>query len=598
MDSLFYGLTRQEFCSLVYQYAEANKIPHPFKNNIAGDDWYKSFRKRHPDLCLRQPEPTSVARARGFNRPQVERFFDLLEDQIDKNQVDVTRIYNVDETGIQTTSNKPPKVLTKTGQKKRQVGVISSVERGKLTTVVCCCNAAGSFIPPFMIFGRKRMNFRLLDGSPPGTVATCTDNGWISGPTFLEWLRHFVAVTRPTKEKKVILVMDNHVSHKYLPVLEYASENNVIFISLAPHTTHRTQPLDRCIYGPLKTYFEQAVSVFQRGHVGRIISQFDVAKLFGEAYLKAASPQNAVRGFESTGIWPTNRHIFSDADYLPSAMTDRPLKSNSPIIPTLATYEDIPDSSTNPLTHTTVAQLNDVIASARVAEAANIHEESECDLPIEYTDFLEQLGYESLQIPSHHTPPPTPRLSVDSDRTVSPSIIDQIILNSERSLVENVINSETVATVEPNQVNITTLTPLDIRPVPKQAETTKTARKRKIQKAEILTSTPIKMQQREIECKKQKAIKKKAANVTVTKKKVASKGATAPSSGKVKKVSNRNKKLNGNKSADDVICVFCHGRYTEPPNEDWIKCDDCQCWVHESCTDYIGVGAYFCDLCH
>lgn len=184
MNNLFCGLTRQEFCSLVYQYAEYNNIPHPFKNNITGDDWYKSFRKRHPDLTLRQPEPTSVARARPFNRPQVERFFDLLEDQIEIHQVDVTRISNVDETGIQTTSNKPPKVLTKTG--KKQVGVISSVERGKLTTVVCCCNAAGSFIPPFMIFGRKRMNARLLDGSPPGTVATCTDNGWISGPTFLE----------------------------------------------------------------------------------------------------------------------------------------------------------------------------------------------------------------------------------------------------------------------------------------------------------------------------------------------------------------------------------------------------------------------------
>lgn len=593
MDNLFYGLTRQEFCSLVYQYAEANNIPHPFKNNTAGDDWYKTFRKRHPNLSLRQPEPTSVARARGFNRPQVERFFDLLEEQIDKHQVDVTRIYNVDETGIQTTSNKPPKVLTKTG--KKQVGVISSVERGKLTTVVCCCNAAGSFIPPFMIFGRKRMNARLLDGSPPGTVATCTDNGWISGPTFLEWLQHFVGITRPTIEKKVILVMDNHTSHKYLPALEYASENNVIFISLAPHTTHRTQPLDRCIYGPLKTYFEQAVSVFQRSHVGRIISQFDVAKLFGEAYLKAASPQNAVRGFECTGIWPTNRHIFNDADYLPSAMTDRPQTSNSPDMPTLATNEGVPDSSTYAL-NTTVAQQNDIVASVNVAEADNIHEGSEHEIPIE-SDFLKQLGNESSQIPSHHTPP-GPRLSVDSDRTVSPSIIDQMILNNERSLVENAINNEAIPTVKPDHDNKTTITPLDIRPVPKQPETTKTTRKRKIQKAEILTSTPIKMQQREIECKKQKALKKRVPNVTLTKKKVASKRSAASTSGKKNKLSTRKEKLSGNKSDDDVICVFCHGRYTEPPNEDWIKCDDCQCWVHESCTDYIGVGAYFCDLCH
>ncbi|CAH2100535.1 unnamed protein product [Euphydryas editha] len=44
----------------------------------AGEDWYVG-KVRHCDITLRRPEPTSVAHARGFNRPQVERFFDLLE---------------------------------------------------------------------------------------------------------------------------------------------------------------------------------------------------------------------------------------------------------------------------------------------------------------------------------------------------------------------------------------------------------------------------------------------------------------------------------------------------------------------------------------
>lgn len=164
MDALFYGLTKKEFLELVGQYADTNEIPHPFKNKTAREDWYSGFKARHPDLSLRHPEPTTIARARGFNKPQVQRFFDLLEAEIDKHKVDASRIYNVDESGIQTNSNKPPRILCKSG--KKQVGVISSVERGKLTTVVCCCNAAGAFIPPFLIFGRKRMVPRLLDGAP------------------------------------------------------------------------------------------------------------------------------------------------------------------------------------------------------------------------------------------------------------------------------------------------------------------------------------------------------------------------------------------------------------------------------------------------
>lgn len=172
-----------------------------------------------------------------------------------------------------------------------------------------------------------------------------------------------------------------------------------------------------------------------------------------------------------------------------------------------------------------------------------------------------------------------------------------MVANSERSLVENALNKNSVPTVIPDHVNKTKITPLDIRPIPKQTESTKTTRKRKIQKTEILTSTPIKKQQRGIECKRQKALKKKLTNVTSTKKKVASKRSTASTSGKKNQVSTRKKK-SVDDAADDVVCAFCHGRYTEPPHEDWIKCDDCHCWMHEACSDYIGVGAYFCDVCH
>jgi len=78
MDSVFYGLSKSDFKSLVAVYAQRNNIDHPKSWDVsgsAGDDWLVHFLKRNPNIVLRTPEPTSVAQASGFNRSQVERFF-------------------------------------------------------------------------------------------------------------------------------------------------------------------------------------------------------------------------------------------------------------------------------------------------------------------------------------------------------------------------------------------------------------------------------------------------------------------------------------------------------------------------------------------
>lgn len=314
-DEMFYGLTREDLKTVAFDFAEKNNIPHPFKNGKAGDEWLMGFKNRHPTLTLRTPEPTSIARATGFNKVQVDRFYDLLWETITKYNIDATRLYNMDETGVQSSTKRPPKIFSITG--KRQVGFIASGERGQLTTVICCCNAAGAFIPPFLIFGRKRMKDSLLDNAPPGTQATCTDNGWINADVFLIWLQFFVETVRPSADKKVLLLLDNHEAHKFVKGLDYASENNVIVLSFAPHTTHKMQPLDIAVYGPMKTFFEQSICSFQKSHC-RKIQQDDMATIFAPAYLRAATSLNAIKGFKSAGIWPFNRQIFGDEEFAPA----------------------------------------------------------------------------------------------------------------------------------------------------------------------------------------------------------------------------------------------------------------------------------------
>lgn len=145
MDRVFYGLTEGDLRSMAWGFAEGNKVAHPFRNNQAGEGWCNGFLKRHPELVLRKPESTSLARASAFNRPQVERFFNLLRSLYLRYDLRPCDVWNVDEKGIQTSANRPPKVISQRG--KKQVGVVSSAERGRTVTVLVCCSAARQYIP-------------------------------------------------------------------------------------------------------------------------------------------------------------------------------------------------------------------------------------------------------------------------------------------------------------------------------------------------------------------------------------------------------------------------------------------------------------------
>lgn len=107
----------------------------------------------------------------------------------------------MDETGIKSSTTKPPKVLSIKGQ--REIGVICSAERSQLTTVICCCNPAGTFVPPFFIFARKRMQEILLHNAPPGSQAAVTNNWWIHGEAFLAWLYFFIEKVRLSETRPV-----------------------------------------------------------------------------------------------------------------------------------------------------------------------------------------------------------------------------------------------------------------------------------------------------------------------------------------------------------------------------------------------------------
>ena len=232
----------------------------------------------------------------------------------------------MDESAL-TTVQKTQKVFAQKG--KKQVGAITSAERGQHVTVVACVGSTGNFIPPALIFPRKNHKAELFDGAPPGTLQLCNDSGYMVGELFLRWMQHFISYVKPSIQKKIILLLDGHASHKNFEAVQLAKANGIIILCLPPHCTHRLQPLDVSFFGPLDAYYNSEVTLWLKNNPGRTVGLYQLSRLFASAYGKAATVGNALSGFRATGIVPLNPDIFPEYLFAPSQTTDRQQSDNT-----------------------------------------------------------------------------------------------------------------------------------------------------------------------------------------------------------------------------------------------------------------------------
>lgn len=323
-SQMCYGLTLNSTRELAYKYAVANdkEVPASWHDRKkAGLDWMHYFRKRNTGLSLRTPEATSLTRATSFNKHNVGLFFNNLRDVMLKYKFLPHQIYNCDETGI-TNVHKPPKILTSVSQK--QVGKVTSAERGTLVTMCATICANGTFIPPYFVFPRKNFKQFMLIGAPPGSDGSAHTSGWMTSENFENYIRHFIKHVRCSKEDPVVLILDNHESHYAVTVLNLCKENGIVLLTLPPHCSHKLQPLDVSCFFPFKNYYNKALDNWMMNHPGTPMSIYDIAGVVSTAFPLAFTPINIIKGFEKTGISPLNSQIFSDSDYMSSSVTDRP----------------------------------------------------------------------------------------------------------------------------------------------------------------------------------------------------------------------------------------------------------------------------------
>lgn len=590
LDSRLMPLSKSEFLKLAYDLAENLGLKHRFniEKKMAGKDFYISFMKRHPELSYRKPQSTSLMRCVGFNKPQVERFFNQLKTMIEKHKFRPSRIFNADETGVSSV-HENEKVITMKG--KRQVGKMTSGERGRNVSLMFCMSATGQFIPPLFIFPRVRMNNRLMIGAPAESISFATPNGWMTKDSFLKWLQHFVSVTKPSKEDPVLLIIDGHRSHKDLDVILYARENYIHMLSFPPHTTHKLQPLDRTFMKPFKNFYNAACSSWMRANPGLRINDYDIAKLVADAYKKVCRLDIAENGFKCTGIYPTNSQIFSDSDFMGSDITNIAHQSLSD-----ATSED---------TATTASEISSGLSAAR-PNCLNSSSLTTAVPPSSSTatTLTARISIEteatSLSRATSLTRASSPQLSSHQDNATASALVG--FSPNNQTLPVNTNSPGTEKIRKPEFASVLK----KFSPFPTCSEKRLTSRKRKSEKSEILTSSPVKnmliakkdeekKKEATKQIKKQKQFAKPQTKLKQTKsnEKKGNEPRPRPKTKKAKVIDYHNPTPGSSKDKTDVDCVVCGESY----EANWIQCKTCEGWAHELCAEIDDPLFYYCDYC-
>jgi hypothetical protein len=299
------------------------------------------------------------------------------------------------------------------------------------------------------------------------------------------------------------------------------------------------QPLDRSVFGPIKKAINASCDSWMRSNAAKTMTIYDIPGIVKTSVEIAVTGKNITSGFVVTGIWPLNTNIFTEEDFLPSQVTDRPLDNNLQQN-TSAVIED---------------ENNDVLPNSaqRFSETNN---------PIRAT-FIDS----------------------DNGPTASTSgcASEEPIASTSRA------SQESTASISAESDTAKVFSPHVIRPLPKALPRKRTQNRRKVKSA-VLTDTPEKEALEAIEAKR---------NLKDAKRQIFDKGEQKKKGKKKKKQAKRtkcSKSDSDDEDDDECICLCCLEPYKNSrPNEKWVQCLECKGWSHEECT--TGELNYVCQNC-
>jgi len=251
---------KNELRTLVCEYVTVNNNKTPLHNNKPGEDWSYNFMKRYNNLSFKKPEQLQKFRKVARNPYVIYDFYNKLNTIVVNNNIEKSFVFNADESGFKT----DPSRLKAIGEGGKTLNRISGGSGRESISVLAWISADGSCVPPFIILKGVSVQARWTwEKAYPGTVYGVSQNGWVEEQLFFNWfttvfVKHVEQKRFDLKTNaKALLLYDGHCSHISVRIIEIAIKHNITLFKFPSHLTDKLQPLDKCVFGRLKTLWEK-----------------------------------------------------------------------------------------------------------------------------------------------------------------------------------------------------------------------------------------------------------------------------------------------------------------------------------------------------
>ena len=147
-----------------------------------------------------------------------------------------------------------------------------------------------------------------------------SEKGWTSNYIGTQWFEKcFIpqATARNATGNPILLIYDGHRSHETIELREAADRAGIHLFCIPPHTSHRLQPLDVGVFGPLqRAWQKRCLAVLDE--TGESITRRTLVREYMTARTMSITEDLVVSAWRRSGIRPLNPQVFTEEDYAPS----------------------------------------------------------------------------------------------------------------------------------------------------------------------------------------------------------------------------------------------------------------------------------------